>query len=95
MGIAGTGSESSAGRIAASGPKDRTFRNGMPQLKGITAMKRTMMNEDNQLTADLREKVREVELDNQGKPENGEITDRELSADVKKINPDCNGLDRG
>ncbi len=53
------------------------------------------MKKEEKLSAELREKVAEVRLDNEGKPENKEVTRKEVAAEVKKINPDCNGLDRG
>jgi hypothetical protein len=53
------------------------------------------MKTEEKLPADLQEKVDEVRLDNAGKPEHAHLTDKEVAADVNKINPDCNTLDRG
>ena len=53
------------------------------------------MKKEEKLSAELREKVAEVRLDNEGKPENQNVTRKEVAAEVKKINPDCNSLDRG
>ena len=53
------------------------------------------MKKEEKLSAELREKVAEVRLDNEGKPENQKVTRKEVAEEVKKINPDCNSLDRG
>ena len=53
------------------------------------------MKKEEKLSAELREKVAEVRLDNEGKPENQKVTRKEVAAEVKKINPYCTRLARG
>ena len=45
------------------------------------------MKKEEKLSAELREKVAEVRLDNEGKPENQKVTRKEVAAEVKKDKP--------
>ena len=53
------------------------------------------MKKEEKLSAELREKVAEVSLVYEVNRENLKVTRKEVAAEVKKINPDCNSLDRG
>lgn len=45
--------------------------------------------------SEIRERVEEVKTDNQGRPEEKEVTCKEIVEEVKRVNPDANTLDRG
>lgn len=46
--------------------------------------KNTGYEKEEKLSAELREKVAEVRLDNEGKPENQKVTRKEVAAEVKR-----------
>ena len=55
-----------------------------------------MSKETEPMSQELRDKIRDVKTDNEGRPERqGDVTCREVAEDVDRLNPDVNTLDRG
>lgn len=52
-------------------------------------------NNDDRLPQDLKDKVREVMLDNDGKPDNDNVTGKDITDELRRLNPDENSCDRG
>ena len=55
-----------------------------------------MSKETEPMSQELRDKIRDVKTDNEGRPErHGDVTCQEVAEDVDRLNPDVNTLDRG
>lgn len=53
------------------------------------------MKDNEKVPPQIRERIEEVKTDNAGRPQEGDVTCKEIVEEVKRVNPDANTLDRG
>ena len=54
-----------------------------------------MSEEREPMSSELKNRIRDVKTDNEGRPDNGEVSCQKVAEDVDRLNPDVNTLDRG